>query len=61
MLGSETITWKNQDLRKLVMKIIEVSVFLFLGEQANSEKMSKIFHSFIENMFPKGKTEVQRT
>ena len=60
MIGLDTISWKNPELKDLVLKIIEISVYLLAGEKTNPEKQSKIYHSFIENMFPRGRTEVNR-
>jgi D-serine dehydratase len=59
MLGKEeVVSWQDPKLHQLVTRLVELSIYLVTQEVLASEKRDKLFHSFIENMYPRGMTEV---
>ena len=60
MISEDYISWQNPMLNKIVSKIIEISVYLSRGEIANTDKIQKMYFSFVEDMFPRSKTEISK-
>jgi hypothetical protein len=60
MISKDSISWQNPMLNKIISKIIETSVYLARNELANPDKIQKIYSSFVEDMFPRSKTEISK-